>query len=140
MVHLYSISITYDDVLNELNRLKTNKSCNPDNCDPCVLKEIKDGPCTCCLPNLYKMVYSLTAGKIQQSWPLTKKVIESLLYNNYRPISLTSIFCRMLVSIFKNKIMSYFTLNNLFCLEQHGFRIMRSCETQLLTIVEHWTR
>ena len=46
----------------------------------------------------------------------------------------------MFESIVKNKIMSYFTVNNLFCVEQHGFRYMRSCETQLLTIIEHWTR
>ena len=60
--------------------------------------------------------------------------------NNYCTISLTSIFCRMLESIIKDKIMSYFTSNNLFCNEQHGFRSKRLCETQLLSIMEHWTR
>jgi len=36
--HLDSISITHDDVLNELNQ----QSCGPDNYHPCVLKEVKD--------------------------------------------------------------------------------------------------
>jgi len=36
--------------------------------------------------------------------------------------------------------MSYFQTNNLFCDEQHGFRSKRSCETQLLTVMEYWTR
>ena len=41
--YLDNISITHNDVLNELNRLKTNKCCGPDNCHPCVLKKVKDG-------------------------------------------------------------------------------------------------
>ena len=40
----------------------------------------------------------------------------------------------------KNKIVSYFQTNDFFCNEQHGFRSRRSCETQLLTVMEHWTR
>ena len=46
----------------------------------------------------------------------------------------------MLESIIKDRIMSYFTLNNFFSKEQHGFRRNRSCETQLLSIMEHWSR
>ena len=60
--------------------------------------------------------------------------------NNYHPVSLTSIFCRMLESIIRDKIMSYFTLNNFFNKEQYGFRSKRSCETQLLSVIEHWSR
>ena len=60
--------------------------------------------------------------------------------NNYHPISLASIFCRILESFIKDRIMSYFTLNNFFSKEQHGFRRNRSCETQLLSIMEHWSR
>ena len=40
----------------------------------------------------------------------------------------------------KNKIVSYFQTNDFLCNEQHGFRSKRSCETQLLTVMEHWTR
>ena len=36
--------------------------------------------------------------------------------------------------------MSYFTFNNFFSKEQHGFRRNISCETQLLSIMEHWSR
>ena len=35
---------------------------------------------------------------------------------------LTSVFCRMLESIIKGKIMTYFDTNNLFSEQQHGFR------------------
>jgi len=46
----------------------------------------------------------------------------------------------MFESIVKDKIMSYFNSNELFCDDQHDFRSKRSCETQLLTVMEHWTR
>jgi len=36
--------------------------------------------------------------------------------------------------------MSYFNSNELFCDNQHGFRSKRSFETQLLTVMEHWTK
>ena len=60
--------------------------------------------------------------------------------NNYHPISLIVIFCRMLEAIIRDKIMSYFASNGFFCSEQFGFRSKRSCETQLLMIIETWTR
>ena len=36
--------------------------------------------------------------------------------------------------------MSYFASNDFFSNEQFGFRSKRSCETQLLKIIEHWSR
>ena len=59
--------------------------------------------------------------------------------SNYRPISLTSVFCRMLESIIKDKIMVHFDINHLF-FEQHGFRPRMSCVTLLLFAMEHWTK
>ena len=62
------------------------------------------------------------------------------LSNNYRPINLTVIFCRMLEAIIRDKIMSYFASNGFFCSEQFRFRSKWSCETQLLMIIETWSR
>ena len=104
--HLDSISITYDDVLNELNRLsETNKSCDPDNCHSCVLKEIKDG---LILPLYLLFAKSLLDGVHSNSWKdatvtAIHKKGNRKLASNYRSISLTSIFCRMLESIVKTK-------------------------------------
>ena len=36
--------------------------------------------------------------------------------------------------------MTYFDINNLFFKQQHGFRPRMSCVTQLLHVMEHWTR
>ena len=55
-------------------------------------------------------------------------------------MSLPSVFCRMLESIIKDKIMAYFNTNNLFFYQQHGFCPRMSCVTQLLYAVDHWTK
>jgi len=139
---LNEITIEHNDILYELNRLNPNKACGPDNCHPHVIKEVKDG--------LVLPLYLLFSKSLHDSYlPLCWKSAlvtaihkkgDTSLPSNYRPISLTSTFCRMLESIVKNKIVSYFQTNDFFCNEQHGFRSRRSCETQLLTVMEHWTR
>ena len=60
--------------------------------------------------------------------------------SNYRPISLTSVFFRILESIIKDKIMFYFDTNQLFFVQQHGFRPKMSCVTQLLHVMGQWTK
>ena len=62
---LHDIMFTHQDVLDQLNWLKTNKSSGPDNCHPCVLKEVNDG---LILPffifiSLWKRPFYLQAGK-----------------------------------------------------------------------------
>ena len=139
---LQHTEITHEDVLHQLNRLKPNKSCGPDKCHPQVLKNVKDG---LIVPLYYLYNKSLEEATLLLSWkeatitPIFKKG-DRKLPNNYRPISLTAIFCRLLEAIIRDKIMSYFASNNFFSNEQFGFRSKRSCEAQLLTIMEHWSR
>ena len=52
--------------------------------------------------------------------------------NNYRPVSLTSITCKILESFITDAIRNYMEKNNLVSKCQHGFRQHRSCVTQLL--------
>ena len=59
---------------------------------------------------------------------------------NYRPISLTSIVCKVFASIVREDIIKHLTSNNLLSNSQHGFLPKRSCTTQLLTTMEHWTK
>ena len=40
---LNDITISHSDILHEIDQLKPNKSCGPDNCHPRVFKEVKDG-------------------------------------------------------------------------------------------------
>ena len=57
---------------------------------------------------------------------------------NFRPVSLTSIVCKVFESIVRDAIVNHMTSNNLFIEHQHGFRSNRSSVTQLLEVVEDW--
>ena len=91
------------------------KSCGPDNIHPCVLREVKEGVV---LPLHLIFQKSLTTGILPATWKganitaLYKKG-DRCVPNDYRPISLTSLVCKMLESIIKDKLFRYFDLNNL---------------------------
>ena len=55
---------------------------------------------------------------------------------NYRPISLTCIICKTLEHIVTSNLVKHFTSNNILYDLQHGFREKRSCETQLVMLVD----
>lgn len=80
---------------------------------------------------------SLRTGKVINVWklanvsPLFKKGLKSD-PSNYRPISLTSIVCKLMESILKEKIVQFLEENNVINDTQHGFRNKRSCLTNLL--------
>lgn len=52
--------------------------------------------------------------------------------SNYRPITLTSIPCKLLEHIIYSNLIIFLEENNFFHNSQHGFRKHYSCETQLL--------
>ena len=56
---------------------------------------------------------------------------------NYKPISLTCILCKVIEHIITSKLTQHLNkhINILYDL-QHGLRDMRSCETQLIQLVE----
>ena len=56
---------------------------------------------------------------------------------NYRPISLTSIVCKLMESIVKEYSMSYLTTNNLLSKYQYGFMKNRFTPTQLLSFLDN---
>lgn len=55
---------------------------------------------------------------------------------NYRPISLTCIMCKLMEHIIASNLTRHFNKNNILYDLQHGFREKRSCETQLIQLVE----
>ena len=58
---------------------------------------------------------------------------------NYRPISLTSIVCKLLESIIKNNVLTHLEKFDLIRDSQHGFTKGRSCLTNLLEFMEEVT-
>ena len=70
--------------------------------------------------------------------PIFKKGNRSL-PENYRPISLTAIPCKLFQHIIVSKIWDHLNKHNIITNRQHGFRKGMSCETQLIEALHDWT-
>ena len=87
---------------------------------------------------------SLDTGEVPSQW---KRANITAIYkshdkkdpNNYRPISLTSVVCKVLESLIRDHILDHLKINNILFFDQHGFVNGRSCMTQLLSVLEIWT-
>jgi len=73
-----------------------------------------------------------------QLWYLPQKGVKSD-PANYRPISLTSIVCKIIERFIRDHIMDHFLKNNLFTKQQYGFIKGRSTVLQLLSVLDYWT-
>ena len=86
---------------------------------------------------------TVQTGKIPDKWkvaevrPIFKKGNKTQ-PGNYRPVSLTSIVCKVFEGFVRNVIMSHLIDNNLLAPEQYGFCGGRSCTTQLLNTINDW--
>ena len=58
---------------------------------------------------------------------------------NYRPVSLTSVVCKILERIISENIMEHRKSNSLQCQQQHGFTTGRSTATHLLEAANIWS-
>ena len=55
--------------------------------------------------------------------------------SNYRPIYLTSVCCKTLEHIVYSSIFLHLENHQILIDNQHGFRLQRSCETQLISAI-----
>ena len=139
---LKDITFTEDMVKKKLQILKVNKSPGPDQIHPRVLHEIKDAICK---PLTYIFNTSLKNRTLPKDW---KKANISAIYkkgkkslpNNYRPVSLTAIVCKIMESIIRDAVIKHMKTNNLFSDKQFGFLSGRSCMLQLLKVLDIWTQ
>ncbi len=137
---LSDVNIDKKDVTIRLSKIDPNKSPGPDGQHPRVYKELAnviDQP----LCQIFRK--SLQQGIVPSDWknaqvtPIHKKGPRNQ-PNNYRPISLTSIACKIMESIVREHILTHMLDNDLFVEEQHGFLPGRSCVTQLLEVLDDW--
>ena len=80
---------------------------------------------------------TLSSGQLPNDWLMANvtpifKSGDRTLPVNYRPVSITSVPCKILEHIIHRHIMDHFDRNKILTDAQHGFRPKRSCETQLL--------
>lgn len=116
-----------------LQNIDETKASGPDGISPRVLKRCAQA----ISPYLY-LIYtqSLATSVLPDDWKVAhvvpihkggpKKDV-----SNYRPISLTSILCKIIEHVFYSQIVSHLNANNLIISEQHGFCKGLSCTTQL---------
>lgn len=88
---------------------------------------------------------SFNSGIIPQDWrnanitPIFKKGSKAD-PGNYRPISLTSIICKIMESIVKDRVVEHLERHYLINSSQHGFMKRKSCLTNLLEFFETVTK
>ena len=137
---LSSIEITTDMVEEKLKKLKVNKSPGPDRVHPRVLQEVASS-----ITGMVTIIFStsLKTKTLPSEW---KHANVSAIYKkgnkstalNYRPVSLTSILCKVLESIIRDHIVIHMRTNNLFSDKQFGFIGGRSTTLQLLHVLDLW--
>jgi len=102
-----------------------------------ILKELKN---SICKPLAIVFNKSLNEGYVPEDWrlanvtPIFKKGVKCK-PENYRPISLTSLVCKTMESILRDKIVDHLQKNNLINPSQHGFMKQKSCLTNLLEFI-----
>ena len=136
------ITVSVSGVRKLLKDLNPHKAAGPDKLKPLVLKQLAET-----LAPLITILFqrSLETGKVPEVWnrafvtPLFKKGDKSL-PSNYRPISLTCILCKVLEHIVSTNLVTHLDKHNILYDLQHGLRAKRSCETQLVMLVEDLAR
>lgn len=130
-----SLGITTADIWKEVKRLKNGKSPGPDGITGDTLK-IAGSSAIPFLEELFKI--SFNTGEMPQEWkqgtvvPIFKEGERSD-PRNYRPVSLTSVVCKIMESLIAKYVRrKWEERGGWLSKEQHGFRPGHSCESQLV--------
>ena len=118
-VQLSSIYFNSSDVHEVISKMNSTSSPGPDGFPPILLQKLND---YLCLPLsiLFSLIFQ--CGQLPDIWksaivkPIFKKGNSSD-PNNYRPISLTSIVCKIFESIIKKYLLAY--LNTFSLISKH---------------------
>ena len=133
-----NMNITVNGVSKQLSKLNPGKAAGPDNLTSRILKELHSEVAPM-LSDIFNS--SLREGKVPDDWrnasvsPVYKKGAKTKA-ENYRPISLTCICCKVMEHVITSNIMAYLDKHQLLHSNQHGFRKKLSCETQLVQFVQ----
>ena len=134
--------VTPEVVANKIDNMKENKSPGVDGIAPKILKETVEQMCR---PLAHVFNMSLQEGIVPSEWkeaniiPLFKKGSRNKSVN-YRPVSLTSVICKVLETIIRDHMMDFLIKHKLINPSQHGFLKARSCLTNLLCFFEEITK
>ena len=121
--------------------LQSGKSAGPDGWPIQLIKSVGE---LISVPLSIIFNKSFVDSILPQDWksahvtPIHKKGTYIIVSNN-RPVSLTSVYCKMMESIIKDHLLNYLLSNNLISPQQFGFVPGKSCTTQLLQVLNYFT-
>ena len=127
--------------LNELNsaitQCKNKSSPGQDNISYEMIKQIPKSSLRILL-TMYNQLWA--EGRVLQDWkeavviPIHKPGTDASLPGSYRPISLTSVLCKIMERLITNRLIWYLEKYNLLNKDQSGYRRNRSTMDQLIRI------
>ena len=136
------VVITESKIKVKIRNFKEKSAAGPDGIGARILKATSQ---EIAKPLSYIYRKSLNSGVVPADWrnakvtPIFKKGPKGE-PGNYRPVSLTSIPCRMLESLIKDDMMAHLAENNLIRDSQHGFLKGKSCATNLIVFMDKATK
>ena len=134
--------VTPELVAKKIKAMKDNKSPGVDGIPPKLLMETVE---QISIPLARVFNLSLKEGVVPFEWkeaniiPLFKKGSRNK-SENYRPVSLTSVICKLLERLIKDHMVDFLVKHKLLNSSQHGFLKARSCLTNMLCFFEEITK
>ena len=135
-----NLSITTESLIKKLEKFKISKSPRPDGMHPRVLGELRT---VFVSPLLVIFQTSIGTGSLPAAWKdanisAIHKKGNKHIAGNYRPVSLTSIVCKLLELFVCKGCPDVLKLNNLTKRKQFGFLSGRSTVLQLSRVLDQW--
>ena len=140
--YLGPLVVTPELVAKKIKAMKDNKSPGVDGIPPKLLMETVE---QISIPLARVFNLSLKEGVVPFEWkeaniiPLFKKGSRNK-SENYRPVSLTSVICKLLERLIKDHMVEFLVKHKLLNSSQHGFLKARSCLTNMLCFLEEITK
>ena len=136
-----NLFIKEEDVLNIVRQLKVEKSPGLDSTHQRFLREVCE---TVTYPFMTLFNHSIKCETIPHEWKKAKisasfKKGDKCEAGNYRPVSLTTVVCKIMEKFVRSHVMNHMKMNDFFTNKQYGFITGRSTTLQLLEVKDKWT-
>jgi hypothetical protein len=137
---LQDIPFEIESVKSLLLTLKPSSAPGPDDIHPLFLRAMADFLAE---PLFHIFRLSLDCGQLPVEWKVgvIKPIFkggEKSNPQNYRPVCLTAVTCKIMEKLIKKALQEYLEFHKKMNQAQHGFRKQRSCISNLLTARERW--
>jgi len=136
---MFCVPIVDSELITFINNVNSNKAAGPDNIGRKLLKEV--APCII-TPLLHIFNLSFSTGIVPDSLKIAKvipvfKTGDQSLLQNYRPISLLSLFHKILEKLMANRLTKFIAANSLLNDYQFGFRKHHSTTLVVIDVIDN---